>query len=332
MANWHNARALAVRLSPAVRARFERLAKRYGGRQAALVAGLDALERIEKERWRRVRPFQIADDRDAPAPPPDRDAPVLEGPDGRGEARPSADPVASPPTSPAYHGTVRVRKGAVVVGQRIPWYANAYDFVQNYAAEITVVSLGRPFGDPPQQVLYYQISQIDTAPGNVKPGDLIRLDGGYVVRVTRLNAAVVHAGRPVVPASVAPADEPADRADTVTQYQIERAKDALPCRRAPTPAPYQRSFKEEVAIPDLLDDLTVAPAAVRPDVLAVFDLADRAADATTSRAFMANVKAIWTEEERAAFRRIKSYRIKVMWEARCPASSDAPAGTASAPV
>lgn len=298
---------LPVRLSPADRARFERLAKTHGGRQAALIAALDALERVEKERWRRVRPFQIADDRDGPEPPSDPAAPDFEGPDGRFDERATADPAASPRASPAYHGKVRVREGAVVVGQRVPWYANAYDFVQNYASEITVVSLGRPFGDPPQQYLYYRISQIDAAPGHVKAGDIIRLDGGHFVRVTGLNAAVVHAGRPVVPASVVAADEPADRDGYVTQYQIGREKDKLPCRRAPTPAPYVYSFKDGVAIPELLDDLAVAPEAVRPDVLAVFDLVDRAADASTNKEFTANLKAVWTEEERAAFRRLNVY-------------------------
>lgn len=291
-------RVLAIRLSPADRARFNRLAQRYGNRRAVFLAGLDALERIEKETWRQVKPFQIADDRDGvePLPMPHVEQQTSDRVDER-----SSD-------LPVYHGKVRVREGAVVVGQRVPWYANAYDFVQCFASEITVVSLGRPFDDPPQRYLYYRISKIDTAPGHAKAGDLIRLDGGHFVRVTHLNAAVVHAGRPVVPASVVAADEPADRDGHLTQYQIERAKDALPHRRAPTPAPYQRSFKEEVAIPDLLDDLTVAPAAVRPDVLAVFELADRAADAPTDKGFVANVKAVWTEAERAAYRRLNAYR------------------------
>lgn len=290
-------RPLALRLSPADRARFRRLARALGGPRAALVAGMDALERLERERWRQARPFGVADDRDGQREPPPW-PPDLE---------PAESPApAGPPPWPAYHGKVQVREGAVVVGQTIPWYANAYDFVQAFAAEITVVALGRPFGNPPRQLLYYRISQIATAPGHVKVGDAIRLDGGQFVRVTRLNPAALHAGRPVVPASVAVAAAP-EGGEFLTEFQIRQEKNKLPARTTP-PAPYRRSFKEEVAIPDLLDDLSVAPEPVRQDLLAVFRLADRAPDAATDREFMAGVKAIWTDEERAAFRRVGAYR------------------------
>lgn len=288
-------RALAVRLAPADRARFERLARAYGGVKSALIAGIDALEQLERERWRRMRPFHGG--YDGPREPPP-DAPPVDLPQA-----PAATCAGEPP-APVSHGAVYVRAGAVVVGQKIPWYANVYDFIQAYAAEIEIVSLGR-LGDPSRQRADYRISQIDTAPGHLNIGDIVRLDGGHFVRVTRLNGAVIHAGHPVIPASVVVAPE-SDR--HVTAFQILKEIEKLPRRRMPPPEPYRRSFKEEVALPDLLEDLTVAPAPVRQDALAIFALVDRAPDAATSKAFMAGVKAIWTDEERAAFRHVMAYR------------------------
>ncbi len=186
-----------IRLSPLYHPRLQRLAKIYGSRRAALEAGIEALEQLEKERWRRVRPFHVAADSDGEyAPTPE----ILDT--GQQPLEPVVKIQEFSKVLPIYHGKVNVREGALVVGQKVPWQVSVYDFIQNYAAEVTIVSLGKRFDRPPRQYAYYQITQIDTAPNHLKVGDVIQLQSKHFVRVTQLNAVVIHYGRPVMPVSV----------------------------------------------------------------------------------------------------------------------------------